>query len=60
MHQYFHTTLGFCLWDVLALIILVVMVAVLAVHIYKQKKRQNELEQEVSGRRNSRSGGTEN
>ena len=29
MHQYFHTTFGFCLWDILALIVLVLLVVVL-------------------------------
>lgn len=54
MHQYFHTTFGFCLWDVLALIVFIAIVAALVVHLYKQKKRQNELEQDVSERRNGR------
>ena len=57
MHQYFHTTLGFCLWDVLALIVLVVIVAVLAVHIYRQKKRQNEFEDELAGQKSETSSG---
>lgn len=44
MHQYFHTTFGFCMWDILALIVLLVMVVTLIVHIVKQKKRRDELE----------------
>ena len=47
MHQYFHTTLGFCLWDVAALVVFLVMAVTLIGHIYKQKKRQNELEDEL-------------
>ena len=48
MHTYFHTTFGFCLWDLLALIVLAVMVVVLIVHIQKQKKRQRELEEQLA------------
>ena len=51
MHTYFHTTFGFCLWDLLALFVLVAMVIVLAVHITKQKKRQKELEKQLEARR---------
>ena len=47
MHQYFHTTFGFCLWDILALIVFLAMVVTLIGHIYKQKKRQNKLEDEL-------------
>ena len=47
MHQYFHTTFGFCLWDILALIVFLVMAVTLIGHIYKQKKRQNKLEDEL-------------
>ena len=50
MHQYFHTNLGFCLWDVLALIVFIAMVVVLVVHLRNQKKRQNELDEELSER----------
>lgn len=48
MHTYFHTTLGFCLWDVLALVVLVAIVAVLAVHIVKQRKREKDFEDELA------------
>lgn len=48
MHTYFHTTLGFCLWDLLALIVLVVLVAVLVVHILKQRKREKDFEDELA------------
>ena len=47
MHQYFHTTLGFCLWDVATLVVFLGMAVTLIGHIYKQKKRQNELEDEL-------------
>lgn len=48
MHEYFHTTFGFCLWDICALIVLVAMVVVLVVHIVKQKKRERDFEDELS------------
>ncbi len=48
MHQYFHTTFGFCLWDILALIVLVLLVVVLVVHIVRQKKRQHDLEKQLN------------
>ena len=48
MHQYFHTTFGFCLWDLLALIVFAVIVVVLVVHIRNQKKRQKELEEQLA------------
>ena len=47
MHQSFHTTFGFCLWDILAPIVFVIIAVTLIVHFYKQKKRQNELEDEL-------------
>lgn len=48
MHEYFHTRFGFCLWDIGALIALAAIVVVLVVHIIRQKKRENELEDELS------------
>ena len=60
MHQYFHTTLGFCMWDILALIVLAVMVVTLIVHIYKQKRRQNGFEKELKERNGNISSGTGN
>lgn len=48
MHEYFHTRFGFCMWDIGALILLVAMVVVLVVHIIRQKKRENDLEDELS------------
>ena len=48
MHEYFHTTFGFCLWDVAALIVLVAMVVVLVAHIIRQKKRERDFEDELS------------
>lgn len=50
MHEYFHTAFGFCLWDVGALLLLVAMIVVLAVHIVRQKKREREFEEELSER----------
>ena len=58
MHQYFHTTFGFCMWDILALIVLAAMVVTLIVHIYKQKRRQSKLEDELEEQNKSISSGT--
>ena len=58
MHQYFHTTFGFCPWDILALIVFAVMAVTLIVHIYKQKKRQNALEDELEEQNKQMSSGT--
>lgn len=48
MHEYFHTRFGFCLWDAAALAVLVLMVAVLAVHIVRHRKRERDFEDELS------------
>lgn len=48
MHEYFHTTFGFCLWDAGALAALAAMVIVLVVHIIRQKKRERDFEDELS------------
>ncbi len=48
MHQYFHTTFGFCLWDLAALVALVAMIVVLVVHGAKQRKRERDFEDELS------------
>ena len=60
MHQYFHDTFGFCLWAVLAMIVLIAIVVALVVHIIKQKQRQDKLEKNVAERRNSRSDNIQN
>lgn len=48
MHQYFHTTFGFCLWDLAALVALAAMIVVLVVHGAKQRKRERDFEDELS------------
>ena len=50
MHAYFHTVLGFCLWDLLALLVLAAAVILLAVHIVRERRRERELEEELSER----------
>ena len=55
MHTYFHTTFGFCLWDLLALAILVAVVIMLTIHVYHHRQRQKELEKELAERKGSRS-----
>ena len=39
-----HTLIGFCHWDLPALIILLIVIAVLILRIRKMKKRKEELE----------------
>ena len=58
MHQYFHTTFGFCMWDILTLIVFIVMAVTLVGHIYKQKRRQNKLEDELEEQNKEMSSGT--
>lgn len=48
MSEMIHTTLGFCFWDIPALIILTAMVIVLIVHIVRQKKREKNMEEELA------------
>ena len=48
MHQYYHTVFGFCLWDLLALIVLAAMVVVLVGHVLRQRRRQKRLEKELA------------
>ena len=43
-----HTRLGFCWWDLLALIILVIVVVAFAVKRSKLKDEQDELEDQLS------------
>lgn len=44
-----HTRLGFCWWDLLALVILVIVVVAFAVKRSKLKDEQDELEDQLSG-----------
>lgn len=43
-----HTSLGFCMWDIPALIVLAAMVVVFAVHRHKQKKREKDFEDQLA------------
>lgn len=43
-----HTRLGFCWWDLLALVILVIVVVTFAVKRSKLKDEQDELEDQLS------------
>lgn len=43
-----HTRLGFCWWDLLALVILVIVVVAFAVKRSKLKDEQDELEDQLS------------
>ena len=48
MHQYFHTVLGFCPWDLLALLVLAAMLVLAVLYVRKQKQRQRELEEALA------------
>ncbi len=43
-----HTKLGFCWWDLLALILLIIVIAVFAVKHHDMKKEEKDLEDEIS------------
>ena len=49
MHAMHHTLLGFCGWDLPALIILIALIVVLVVRHNKLKKTEQELEDLLSG-----------
>lgn len=51
LHDYVHSRLGFCFWDIPAVIVLLVMLAVLAVHIVKQRRREQELKKQLESAR---------
>lgn len=42
-----HTRIGFCWWDLLALLILIAVIVVFIVKIHKQKKIEKELQDEI-------------
>lgn len=48
MYEFVHTKLGFCFWDIPALIVLIAIIAVFVVHVIRQKRRENEFEDELS------------
>ena len=43
-----HTVLGFCWWDLLALIVLIVVIAVFAFKHHDMKKEEKDLEDQIS------------
>lgn len=43
-----HTVLGFCIWDIPALVVLIATVVVFLLHRHKQKKREKEFEDELA------------
>ena len=43
-----YTSLGFCAWDIPALIVLIVIVVIFAVHRNNQKKREKEFEDRLA------------
>lgn len=46
--MFHHGFLGFCAWDIPALIILAAMVVIFIVHRRNMKKREEEFEQDLS------------
>ena len=47
-YMFSHSVLGLCAWDLPALIVLIVMIVVFAVHRHKQKKRETEFEEQLA------------
>ena len=45
-----HSTLGFCMWDIPALIVLIAVCVIFAVHRHNQKKREQEFEEQLAER----------
>lgn len=43
-----HTVLGFCWWDIPALIVLIVVIVVFAVKHHDMKKEEKDLEDQIS------------
>lgn len=41
LHETIHNTYGICLWTLLAFLVLIVMIIIAAVHIVKQKNRDD-------------------
>lgn len=50
MNEFVHTTLGFCFWDIPALIVLIAIIVVFVVHVIRQNRREKEFEDELSER----------
>ena len=46
--MFINTKLGFCAWDIPALIVLVIVVVVFIVHRHNQKKREEEFENKLA------------
>lgn len=47
-YMFSHSVLGLCAWDLPALIVLVAMIVVFAVHRHKQKKREKDFEDQLA------------
>ena len=60
MHEVFHTKFGFCPWDIAAVIVLVALVAVLVVHVVKQKRREHKLEDALNEKQEAEAESQEN
>ena len=43
-----HTSLGFCAWDIPALIVLIIMIVVFIVHRHNKKKREVDFENQLA------------
>lgn len=49
-YMFSHSFFGLCVWDLPALIVLIAMVVVFAVHRHNMKKREKDFEDELSDR----------
>lgn len=43
-----HTSLGFCIWDIPALIVLIAVIVVFIAHRHNQKKREKDFEDQLA------------
>ena len=48
MNEFLHTKLGFCFWDIPALLVLLVIVVLFVVHIIRQNQREKKFADELS------------
>lgn len=44
-----HTTFGFCLWDLPAVVILIIVIAAFVWKLHDMKQQERELEDQISG-----------
>ena len=47
-NMFAHTSIGYCMWDIPALIVLILIIVIFIVHRHNQKKREEEFEDQLS------------